>query len=574
MHRVISFARVPSGPRAIPSTPNWKVPMASCRAPAALLAALSLLLGTATALAHDVAADGSAAEWFATPTAQSDLGRIALRPDGGGEYAWHDAAGDARGAWPARPCDLLELRVTGDHTRLYVLAVLATPVATAGDSVPQLQLALDLDHFTGSGGWAFVDSAETAVGAVGAYEWLVQTRFGSAQAPRLLDGWGNPHASGAQATLSAAGVLELAVPWSDLGIQFVPENPVRFTAALFLTRADDFAIDPRDGTPSRAADVVSQCNGPGLGGPTLGEVADGSADYSFDVWFGLRGEPMAPVVVSEGSFDGGSNAQWIELANASRGVVPSGWFKVGDQETPGSNEGMATLPSGTLLVPGETFVVARNGAAFLADWGLHADAECESSDAATPDMAAFAPWAGNASFHVPASGDQLLVLDRANTIVDVLVFGNASYPGIVPRASVPLRHTLERPDPGEDTDDCVADFVDQAAPTPFAAPPIVTAAGPQPAARSLAWLPPRPNPVRDRVTLSLRFARPGRATVDVFDAAGRLVRRLLEAEAVPGEMQLGWDARNANGRDVPPGLYFVRAEAGAERALLRLAVVR
>jgi len=548
------------------------VPVRGWSAALVLLCAVSI--APHEARAHPVVVDGSAAEWFGTPTAQADLGRIARRADGAGEYVWRDAAGDARGAWPSRPCDLLALRVTGDHARLYVMAIVATPIATLGDSVPQLQLAIDVDHFSGSGGWGFVDSAETAVGPAGAYEWLLQTRFGSGQAPRLLDGWGGEHATAAEAALSAGGVIELAVPWSDLGQPFVPENPLRFTAALFLSRADDFAIDPRDGAPGRTADVASQVLGPGLGGPTLAEIADGSADYSFDVWFGLRGEAIAPLVVGEGSFDGGSNAHWIELVNASRGVVPTGWFKVGDQETPGGNEGMASLPSGALLVPGETFVIARNGAAFLADWGSHADAECEPSDPGTPDMLAFAPWAADAAFHVPAAGDQLLVLDRANTVVDVLVFGIAAYPGVAPGPSVPLRHSLERPDPGEDTDDCAADFLDQATPTPHQAPPIVTAAGPAAAAGGLVWAPPRPNPVRGQVGLTLHFAHPSHARVGVYDAAGRLVRRLFEGAAEPGEMRFGWDARDANGREAPPGLYFVKADAGGERALLRLAVVR
>lgn len=548
--------------------------MPSLRTLAAFLGCLAVVLAPPAAVAHAVVVDGSAAEWFGTPTAQADLGRIARRADGSGEYVWRDAAGDARGAWPGRPCDLRELRVSGDPSRLYVLAILATPVGTSGDSVPQLQLAIDLDHFSGSGGWEFGDSAGTAIGPDGAYEWLLQTRFGSAQPPRLRDGWGNEHPTSAQAVLSAAGVLEISVPWSDLGQPFVPENPLRFTPSLFLSRADDVAIAPGDGAPGRAADVLSQVNGPGAGGSTLAEIADGSVDYAFDVWFGLRGHPIAPLVVSEVSFGGGSNAHWVELANASRGVVAAAAFKVGDEESPGGNEGMAMLPAGTLLVPGETFVVARNGSTFFADWGMHADAECELSDPATADMLPFTPWADSQVFHLPAGGDQLLVLDRANTVVDVLVFGNAAYPGVTAIATVPSSHSFERTDLGVDTDSCATDFADQPAPTPFQAPPIVTAAGPGPRPGALGWGPPRPNPVHGQVALSLRLPAAANAKVGVYDAAGRLVRTLFDGAAGAGEMRLQWDARDAFGRAAPPGLYFVRAGAGRERALLRLAVVR
>jgi hypothetical protein len=333
-------------------------------------------------------------------------------------------------------------------------------------------------------------------------------------------------------------------------------------------------LDPLDGTASRAADVVTQNGGPGLAGSTLAELSDGVVDYAFDVWFGPRGDVIAPVVINEGCFDVGANSQWIELANATRGVVSLDNFKVGDEEQPGGNEGMACLPAGKLLVPGQAFVIANQGSKFFAEWGAHADGEVDASDPATPDMLPFTPWAADAEFHVPNAGDQVLVLDGANTVVDVLTFGNAAYPGVLAAAGVGSRHSFARRNPAEDTDDCALDFAEQFVPTPFQVSAIAGVDASSQRGAGLAWGAPQPNPVRSHVALALRLARAGQATIGVHDAAGRLVRQLFDGPAGAGEMRLEWDSRDANGRAVPPGLYFVLAETEGSRANAKLAVVR
>jgi subtilisin family serine protease len=69
-----------------------------------------------------------------------------------------------------------------------------------------------------------------------------------------------------------------------------------------------------------------------------------------------------------------------------------------------------------------------------------------------------------------------------------------------------------------------------------------------------------PNPFRGVLEVS---APPGRLAV--YDAGGRLVRTL---SAVVGHAR--WDGRDANGRGVPPGLYFVRWRDGARTRTVRV----
>ncbi len=99
---------------------------------------------------------------------------------------------------------------------------------------------------------------------------------------------------------------------------------------------------------------------------------------------------------------------------------------------------------------------------------------------------------------------------------------------------------------------------------------------PHPAARpAAAGVAADPNPSRAGrpVTLSVETASAHPVVLEVFDAAGRAVRRLA-APAGPGRRAVTWDGRTAAGTPAPPGTYFVRMRAGTEHALAKLTRVR
>jgi hypothetical protein len=60
-------------------------------------------------------------------------------------------------------------------------------------------------------------------------------------------------------------------------------------------------------------------------------------------------------------------------------------FDAGSGSAPRAAEATHTFPTGTELVAGGRFTVARNGAAFLARFGSLSDAEFENTSAA-PDI--------------------------------------------------------------------------------------------------------------------------------------------------------------------------------------------
>lgn len=68
----------------------------------------------------------------------------------------------------------------------------------------------------------------------------------------------------------------------------------------------------------------------------------------------------------------------------------------------------------------------------------------------------------------------------------------------------------------------------------------------------------RPSVFLHQTTLPFRLSAAGRVRIDVWDAGGRRVRRVFDAEAGPGEHRTIWDGADDSGRRAPPGAYFLR----------------
>lgn len=541
---------------------------ASSRALAGALALASCL--TTGAHAHGIIADGVMGDWFGVAGSVANIGRIQRDVLGRGVWIWRDGVGDASpGAPPG--LDLLEVRVTASLTHLHVLALLPGTGSTSGLGAPQLQVAIDANRFPGSGGTSFVGSSSTAVAPQAAYEYLAQTRFGSGRLARVVD-MSQSDLSVANAVLSSAGVMEISIPWAAMGQMGPPVDPLRLSFALFASDANDEVLPIRAPGASQAVDVVTQYGAPGVSDSTGREVADGVLDYWVDLWLDPDGDVIAPLVANELFFEGGVNSQWVELHNASQTVLPLQHFKVGDAEAPGgSSEAMGRLPS-VLLAPGQDFVVARHGATFFDAYAFRAGAECAASDPGTPDVLPFAEWAGSVMFNLPGGGDQWLVLDGSNTVVDVVAYGNASWAGVGSRPGVGANHSMERSDPNMDRDDCALDFTERTVPTPGSSSGSLL--GVEAAALAPRFSPPSPNPFSGRMAFEVRLSESGPLRVELIDPAGRMVNRLSEGWRPAGVHAFQWDGTAASGRQAPPGLYLIRASTDRGVAIARVARVR
>jgi hypothetical protein len=81
-----------------------------------------------------------------------------------------------------------------------------------------------------------------------------------------------------------------------------------------------------------------------------------------------------------------------------------------------------------------------------------------------------------------------------------------------------------------------------------------------------------PNPARAGAGADVRFplSEPARVRVSVYDAQGRLVLVLGDAELPPGSHARRWDGRQEHGAHAAAGLYFVRVETGGRSVVSKL----
>jgi hypothetical protein len=75
----------------------------------------------------------------------------------------------------------------------------------------------------------------------------------------------------------------------------------------------------------------------------------------------------------------------------------------------------------------------------------------------------------------------------------------------------------------------------------------------------LAFHSPYPNPGASHL-MRFELPRPGAARLTMFDAAGRVVRRLVKSELPAGLHEARWDGRGDNGSVAKPGVYFGKLE--------------
>jgi hypothetical protein len=430
----------------------------SLRRAGALVAAIA---GAAAggAGAHPVTVDGSATDWWSRGAIADNLGIIARDATGGGEYIWRDAAGDARTdiASPETEADITRFQVTADTTSLYFLVRTVSAPSTA----IQVQIAIDLDRTAGSGQVWFAGFSDTQVNNSARWEYLVRTRFASGGTAEVLDAALNP-VTVVSAARGADGI-EIAVPWSALGLSATPSAPLRFTVASFRTDASDMTLDIL-GT-SNALDVVTDYGDPRTSSypNTWSEVSDGIIDYYVDVYFNAQGEVYSPLLIQAfvSNSPGGSAGEWISIRNVSPMTQNLGACKLGDEETPDATgpEGMYTFPAGATLAPGGTYVVAQFGSNYFSKFGRNPDAEFDSTTSA-PDMVKFLAWATGA-WGLANAGDEILLLDPSNTAIDIVTYGSSTYlsPGLNHHAAAPAADEVHtRSAAGGDTDDCEADF--------------------------------------------------------------------------------------------------------------------
>ena len=82
-----------------------------------------------------------------------------------------------------------------------------------------------------------------------------------------------------------------------------------------------------------------------------------------------------------------------------------------------------------------------------------------------------------------------------------------------------------------------------------------------------------PNPTRQGARVSFELQRAATVKLDLHDAAGRLVRVLLDERREPGIQTVAWDGRGEGGERVRPGVYYARLVSEGETSVRSIVIV-
>jgi hypothetical protein len=168
--------------------------------------------------------------------------------------------------------------------------------------------------------------------------------------------------------------------------------------------------------------------------------------------------------------------EWIELYNPSPQRIWLAGFSLGDEEERYGNEGMLRFPPGSYIDPGQVIVIANQAAAFFEVYGFRPDYEMSPTDLSVPTLEKHPSWSSG-SINLANLGDEVLLLDAADQLVDALSWGNSKWAFDPPALPARQGHSLERYPSSLDTD-TASDWRTQAQPNPGQA----------------AFLPPTPTP--------------------------------------------------------------------------------
>lgn len=103
--------------------------------------------------------------------------------------------------------------------------------------------------------------------------------------------------------------------------------------------------------------------------------------------------------------------------------------------------------------------------------------------------------------------------------------------------------------------------------------PYLPTAAPGAAPRAAFEIHAAPNPFNPTTTLRFETSSPGeRASIDIYDARGRLVRRLLNESVSAGSV--AWDGRDGDAHDLPSGVYFAVLRSGRRAEIEKMVLLR
>jgi hypothetical protein len=97
---------------------------------------------------------------------------------------------------------------------------------------------------------------------------------------------------------------------------------------------------------------------------------------------------------------------------------------------------------------------------------------------------------------------------------------------------------------------------------------------PEKPAHRLAFHGAWPNPMTAQGQIAFELAKPGPVRLRVFDLRGRYVGAILDEELTAGPHSVSWDGCGRDGKRLGAGIYWLRFEAGGQKFVKRVVLLR
>ena len=82
-----------------------------------------------------------------------------------------------------------------------------------------------------------------------------------------------------------------------------------------------------------------------------------------------------------------------------------------------------------------------------------------------------------------------------------------------------------------------------------------------------------PNPFRNRVSLSFKLSRSEHVTIKIYNILGQNVATLVDEPRQPGSYSSRWEGRDALGKHLSAGIYFIHFKANEHNELRKVVLV-
>jgi glycerophosphoryl diester phosphodiesterase len=153
--------------------------------------------------------------------------------------------------------------------------------------------------------------------------------------------------------------------------------------------------------------------------------------------------------------------EFVELYNPTSDEINlfSKEYKLGDEETKGAGEGMYKFPDGSKISSKKYLVVAKKASAFENVFHFKPDLEFIASDPSVPDMVKYTSWATGQFGLGNSDGDEALLLDKDDNLVDGVSYDGGSLSGVTPHSAIAPGLSLQRFPKDSDTNNCAIDFM-------------------------------------------------------------------------------------------------------------------